>query len=108
MSDVQEDPLRTSGQNSPRAKDKRSGSITSLLEFTPKRPELIKIIKVENKEVRMPFKVLEKFGILKAHPVSSPKSTTTLPFTGTLSARLWLDRNAYFPGIKEKRKKRVD
>lgn len=99
VTDVQEDALKssTSSQHSPKIKDKRSGSISSKIEFTPKRPEP-KVLKPENKQVRVPFKVLEKFGILKAHPVSSPKVDAKLPFSGSISARLWLDRNAYFPG----------
>jgi hypothetical protein len=53
---------------------------------------------MESREVRVPFKVLEKFGMLKAHPVFAEKLHVNLPFGGTLSAKVWLDRNAYFPG----------
>jgi len=98
-----EEEIVSTGHYSPKARMKRSGSIMALLkepkiEFTPKRPPEIKIhTKLEPKQLRMPFKVLEKFGILKAYPVSNQNSINA-PYGGIVKARLWLDRNAYFPG----------
>jgi len=49
-------------------------------------------------KTRTPFKILEKLNVPFARPVSAEQSNISLPNVASLNAKLWLDRNVYFPG----------
>jgi hypothetical protein len=66
--------------------------VTAVLHAKKTKPDNERI------KARLPFKVQEKLNIPFARPVSSEQSNISLPDFGTLNAKMWVDRNVYFPG----------